>query len=104
MCNNRIMAIRSFKDKATADIANELRSKISLKKLPQDLHTIAYKKLVFLDNACSLDDLINWRSLKLEKLKGDRKDFFSIRINNQYRICFKWSGKDALDVEITDYH
>ena len=98
------MAIRSFKDKATADIANERKTKISLKKLPLPLHHIALNKLLFLDNATSFQDLANWKSLRLEKLKGDRKDCYSIRINDQFRICFRWSGKDVLDVEITDYH
>jgi proteic killer suppression protein len=98
------MAIRSYKDKATSDIANERRTKISLKKLPANLHSVALGKLVFLDNATALQDLLNWKSLRFEKLKGNRKDNYSIRINDQFRICFRWSGKDALDVEITDYH
>jgi len=98
------MAIRSFKDKATADVANQVRSKLALKKLPYGLYDIACSKLVFLDNVALLQDLINWRSLRLEKLRGARKGYYSIRINDQYRICFRWSGKDALDVEITDYH
>jgi len=51
-----------------------------------------------------LVDLRNWQSLRLEKLKGDRKDQHSIRINDQYRICFRWAGTDALDVEVVDYH
>jgi proteic killer suppression protein len=60
--------------------------------------------LVFLANATSIADLANWKGLRLEKLKGDRKDQFSIRINDQYRICFRWTGSDAFDVEIVDYH
>jgi toxin HigB-1 len=104
MCNNGYVAIKNFKDKATAEIANEERSKISLKKLPVSLPSIAFGKLVFLDNATSLQDLLNWRSLRFEKLKGGRKDSYSIRINDQYRICFGWSGNDAYDVEIVDYH
>jgi len=98
------MPIRSYKDKATSDIANERRTKLSLKKLPAKLHSVALGKLLFLDNATALQDLVNWKSLKLEKLKGDKKDNYSIRINDQFRICFRWSEKDALDVEITDYH
>jgi toxin HigB-1 len=98
------MAIRSYKDKATSDIASERKTKASLKKLPANLHSTALGKLVFLDNATALQDLINWKSLRVEKLKGNMKDSYSIRINDQYRICFRWSGKDALDVEIIDYH
>ena len=98
------MAVRSYKAKATEDIANQISSKIALKKLPPYLHDLAYRKLVFLDNAVELIDLVNWKSLRLEKLKGAEKNLYSIRINDQYRICFRWTGKDALDVEIVDYH
>jgi proteic killer suppression protein len=98
------MAIRSFADPGTADIAHEVGSKSSRRKLPPSLHDAAYRKMVFLDNAQSLRDLANWQSLRLEKLKGDRKDRYSIRINDQYRICFRWLGADAADVEIVDYH
>ena len=98
------MAVRSYRDKATADIANQISSKIALKKLPSYLHDLAYRRLVFLDNAVELSDLVNWRSLRLEKLRGAEKDLYSIRINDQYRICFRWTGRDALDVQIIDYH
>lgn len=98
------MPIRSFKDKGTSDIAHEIVSKYSLKLLPVNLHENAYSKLIFLDNATSLNDLINWQGLRLEKLKGNRSGQHSIRINNQYRICFRWIGNNAVDVEITDYH
>lgn len=98
------MPIKGFKDKATEDIANEAGSKKALKLLPQELHEIAYRRLVFLDNAARLADLQEWRSLRLEKLTGDRKGQLSIRINNQYRICFYWKNNNAHDVEIADYH
>src|ERR1700682_654758 len=96
------MAIRSFKDPGTNDIAQEVRSKLARRKLPDSLHGIAYRKLVFLDNASSLQDLANWKSLHLEKLKGDRKEQYSIRINDRYRICFRRNGGDALDADIVD--
>jgi proteic killer suppression protein len=98
------MPIRSFKDEGTHDIAHDIRSKPARKKLPEILHESAYRKLVYLDNAQAINDFLNWKSLRLEKLKGDRKDQYSIRINDQYRICFSWNGRDALDVEIIDYH
>ena len=98
------MAIRSFRDDGTHDIANDVSSKAARRRLPPTLHDIAYRKLVFLDNARSLVDLTNWQSLRLEKLRGDRRDQYSIRINNRYRICFRWAGTDALDVEVVDYH
>ena len=98
------MAIKAFQDKATEDIAHELKSKKALKRLPSPLHRAAYRRLVFLDHAHSLKDLKEWKSNRFERLKGDRKGQCSIRINNQYRICFKWIDNDAYEVEIVDYH
>ncbi len=98
------MAIKSYKDKATADIAHEISSKQANRKLPEVLHEIAYRKLMFLDNSVSLIDLVNWQGLRFEKLKGKRAGQYSIRINSQYRICFSWVGSDAFNVEVVDYH
>ena len=64
----------------------------------------ARKKLELLDAAISLDVLSNVPGNRLEKLRGDRKGQWSIRINNQWRICFTWNGQDAFNVEICDYH
>ena len=61
-------------------------------------------KLLLMDAAETLEDLKIPPSNHLEKLKGDRKGRYSIRINQQWRICFKWQGSDALEVEIVDYH
>jgi len=72
--------------------------------LPQNIQLIARKKLVILDAAPELNDLRIPPGNQLEALKGDRKGQHSIRINNQWRICFKWSAEDAYNVEITDYH
>ena len=98
------MPIRSYKDDATRDIAGEIRSKKTRKRLPTELHEAAYRKLIFLENAQTLQDLTEWRSLRLEKLKGNRQGQYSIRINDQYRICFRWERDGAFDVEIVDYH
>src|ERR1041385_722451 len=98
------MPIRSLRDKGTSDIAQEIHSRIARRKLPDFLHEVAYRKRVFLDNVHSLEDLASWKGLRLEKLKGARKNQFSIRINDQYRICFNWNGVDAIDVEVVDYH
>lgn len=98
------MAIRSFADKGTEDIANQRNSKAARKTLSPSLHGIALEKLILLDAATRLDDLAAWPSMRLEKLKGARKGQHSIRINDQYRICFLWRGIDAFDVEIVDYH
>jgi len=64
----------------------------------------ARTRLIRLDSATSLEDLRALRGNRLEALIGDRKGQFSIRINDQYRICFKWGEKGPTDVEITDYH
>src|SRR5438132_14007963 len=98
------MAIRSFANEGTADIAHQRRSKGARRMLPVQLHRIALEKLVLLDAAKLLEDLAVWPSLNLEKLKGDRKGQHSVRINRQYRICFVWRENDAYDVEIVDYH
>jgi len=92
--------IKSFRDKETEKIFNRQFSG----KLQQNIQRVARKKLVILDAAPELTDLRIPPGNQLEALKGDRKGQYSIRINDQWRICFKWSGGDAYDVEITDYH
>ncbi|MBP9838894.1 MAG: type II toxin-antitoxin system RelE/ParE family toxin [Proteobacteria bacterium] len=98
------MPIKSFKNQGTADIAFGLTSKKARALLPQVLHELAYLKLRRIDAACSISDLALFPGDKFERLKADRKDQYSVRINKQYRICFYWSGHDAFEVEITDYH
>jgi toxin HigB-1 len=98
------MAIKSFKSNATDEIARGKKSKRTLKILPGELHYTAYKKLIYLDNITTLESLKAWPGLKLEALKGDRVGQMSIRINNQYRICFKFINGHVYDVEIVDYH
>ena len=92
--------IKSFRDKETEKIFNRYLSG----KLPQNIQHVARKKLLVLDAAPELNDLHIPPGNRLEALKGDRKGQHSIRINNQWRICFRWSAGDAYDVEITDYH
>ena len=92
--------IKSFKDKETEKIFNRLFSK----KLPQNIQHIARRKLIILDSATDIDTLRVPPGNRLELLKGGRKDQYSIRINNQWRICFKWEAEDAYEVEISDYH
>jgi len=92
--------IRSFKSKETEKIFTRLRSR----KLPQDIQQVSYRKLRMLNNALNLNDLRIPPANRLEKLSGDRKGQYSIRINHQWRICFKWSDGDVHNVEITDYH
>jgi toxin HigB-1 len=73
-------------------------------KLPKDIQRTARRKLIYLDDAEDLQDLLAPPGNRLEKLKGDRAGQYSIRINDQWRICFKWAGNKAKDVEIVDYH
>ena len=98
------MAIKSFKSKVSEEIAHGKKSKRTLKLLPGELHFAAYKKLVFLDNIKTFESLQAWPGLKFEFLKGDRKGQMSIRINDKYRICFRFEDGWVFDVEIVDYH
>lgn len=92
--------IRSFKSKETEKV---WKGNVS-RKLPSDIQQIARRKLRMLNNAVELNDLRIPPANRLEALKGERKGQHSIRINQQWRICFKWKNGDALDVEIVDYH
>ena len=98
------MAIHNFKNKGTEDINYGRATKEALRTLPKDLHRKAQIKLARLGAVTSMQDLQEIRGNRFEKLKGKRKGQFSIRINNQYRICFKWEMENAVDVEIVDYH
>jgi proteic killer suppression protein len=92
--------IRNFADKETERLFNREFSR----KLPPDIQNSARRKLEILNAADNLFDLTSPPSNHLEKLKGERMDQHSIRINDQWRICFKWSENDAFEVEIVDYH
>ncbi len=92
--------IVSFASEETEKI---FRGQIST-KLPKDIQRTARRKLIYLDDAEDLHDLIAPPGNRLEKLKGKRSGQYSIRINDQWRICFQWSGNRAQDVEIIDYH
>ena len=98
------MAIRNFRTKATEDVNYGRVSKDALRALPKELHRKAQIKLARLGAVTSMLDLQQIRGNRFEKLSGDRKGQCSIRINDQYRICFKWGKGNAIDVEITDYH
>jgi len=92
--------IKSFLDKETEKIFNRHFSS----KLPQNIQNIARKKLIILDAVTEIEDLRVPPGNRLEALKGNRKGQHSIRINDQWRICFKWKDGDSYNVEITDYH
>ena len=92
--------IKSFKCKETEKI---YKSRFS-KKLPQDIQRRAFIKLHMIDTAEVIDDLLVPPSNYLEQLKGDRIGQHSVRINDQWRVCFVWLDNNAYDVEIVDYH
>jgi toxin HigB-1 len=96
--------IESFHDQATEDIFNGVNSKIARKCCPQRILAIAARKLDQLDSVQSLDDLKVPPGNRLEALSGDRAGQYSIRINDQYRICFGWGDSGPSRVEVTDYH
>jgi toxin HigB-1 len=95
--------IISFKDKGTADVFDGRNSKAARKTLSPELHSKAAKTMDRLNAAVSLRSL-SLPGLRLEKLKGDRLGQHSIRINDQYRVCFRWTEAGPEDVEIVDYH
>ena len=92
--------IKSFKGKETERLFHREISR----KLPQDIQRVAFRKLRMLNRARSLEDLRVPPANRLEALKGDRKGQHSIRINDQWRVCFPWQDGDAHSVEIVDYH
>ncbi len=92
--------IKSFKDSETEKIYNLTRSR----KLPSDIQQIALRKLRMLNNAKTINDLRIPPANRLEKLVGSRAGQHSIRINDQWRICFDWRDDNAYNVEIVDYH
>ncbi len=96
--------IQSFKTIGTKDIFNGKKTKKAFKTCPQNLWKIAQRKLDQLDSAVELRDLKVPPGNRLEILGGNRKGQYSIRINNQYRICFEWTGNGPAEVEIIDYH
>ena len=92
--------IRSFRDKDTARLFRRLPAR----RIPADLQRVALRKLVQLDAATTLDDLRVPPGNRLESLARDRAGQHSIRVNDQFRLCFRWVAGDAHDVEIVDYH
>ena len=92
--------IKTFADKETEKIYSQRFSK----KLPQSIQRMALRKLIMIDNAQNLEDLRIPPANHLERLAGDREGQYSIRINDQYRICFEADGNNFYDVEIVDYH
>ncbi len=92
--------IKSFRGKETRKIWKGQRSR----RLPQTIQQVARRKLRMLNNARNLNDLRVPPANRLEALRGQRSGQYSVRINDQWRICFVWDQGDAFDVEIVDYH
>ncbi len=92
--------IKSFGNSETEDIWNGNR----VKKLPFEIQNIGRRKLRMINNSVDIADLRIPPANRLEKLSGKLKDFYSIRINDQWRIMFKWNSGNAFEVEIIDYH
>lgn len=97
------MTIQSFGDDRTEKIFLGVKDK-EVSKFPPDVLKIAERKLDMVEAAAAIQDLASPPANRLEKLKGNRKEFWSIRINDQWRIIFKWLDDGPHEVEITDYH
>jgi proteic killer suppression protein len=96
--------IRSFADGATEDLFNGIDSRRARRACPQALWRVAWRKLTQLNRVRGLAELSIPPGNRLERLSGDRAGQHSIRINEQYRVCFRWEDRYADDVEVTDYH
>jgi len=96
--------IVSFKDQASQDIFNGKATKVARKACPQSIWPVARRKLDQLDSVISFEELKVPPGNRLEPLSGNRKGQHSIRINEQYRICFVWTESGPDRVEVTDYH
>ncbi len=100
LVTQRVIMIKSFGSKETEKIWNGERSK----KLPNEIQNIARRKLRMINNSQDLQDLRVPPSNRVEKLGGNLKEFYSIRVNKQWRIIFKWENGNCFEIEITDYH
>jgi proteic killer suppression protein len=96
--------IVSFRDKGTSDVFDGRATKAARKVCPSDLLRVARRKLDLLNQAVVLGDLRAPPSNHLERLRGEREGQHSIRINDQWRVCFRWTASGAEGVEIMDYH
>ena len=95
--------IQSFGDETTADLFRE-RNTRAARKIPREIWRAAQRKLIVLDVAARLDDLLVPAGNRLERLKGDQAGRYSVRINDQYRMTFRWEQGNAYEVRVEDYH
>lgn len=96
--------IASFHDRGTEDIFNGIDGKAARRACPREVRSVARRKLNQINQAVLLQDLRVPPNNRLEVLQKERAGQHSIRINDQYRVCFRWTAQGALQVEITDYH
>ena len=96
--------IVSFNDQGTKDVFDGRDTKKARKTCPQNLWRVGHRKLDQINQAAELNDLRVPPGNRLEELRGDREGQHSIRINEQYRVCFTWTERGATEVEIVDYH
>jgi len=95
--------IETFGNALAEDLFDDRRTRAT-RAFPQELRRAARRKLLYLHDAAELKDLRIPPGNRLEKLRGDRKGFHSIRVNEQWRVVFRWEGANAFDVEVMDYH
>ena len=95
--------IINFKDRATEELFHGIHSKLAL-RIPKDIWGVALRKLDMLNAASEMGDLRVPPANRLESLKGDLKGLYSIRVNDRFRVVFRWSEHNAYDVRIEDYH
>jgi proteic killer suppression protein len=96
--------IRSFADRGTQDVFDGANTRAARRSCPRGIWRVARRKLDQLNQAAALEDVSVPPANHLKKLRGARRDQHSIRINDQYRICFRWTERGPEDVEIVDYH
>jgi toxin HigB-1 len=95
--------ILSFSDQASADLFRERNTRFA-RRIPRELWRVVQRKLKILDGAARLDDLLIPAGNRLERLKGQRAARYSIRVNDQYRVTFRWENGHAFEVRVEDYH
>lgn len=95
--------IESFANRLAADLFDDRTTRVT-RSFPRELHRAARRKLLYLHDAAELGDLAVPQGNRLEQLKGSWKGFHSIRINDRWRVVFRWSAGNAFDVQVIDYH
>jgi len=95
--------IVGFGNRLAANLFEDRRSK-EVRRFPAELYRIARRKLLYLHDAAVLADLVVPPGNRLERLRGERAGYYSIRINDQWRVVFRWDAGNALDVQVVDYH